>query len=324
MTHGNELALPVFGRMFPVQPNGSDQPGLPGAVFWDMDGTLVDTEPLWDIALERWTAWLGIGLTEQLRESMMGNSMPNALSCTSRVPEDDRDYRGDAQWLRSQMSELFAAGIPWCAGAQRALDHVAGLGIPMVLVTNTERVLADVALTVIGRGRFTTTVCGDEVPEGKPAPDIYLRAAQLVGLQPAQALAVEDSPTGVAAATAAGCPTLVVSGRSGSVQDGPLRMFRDGIDGLATMTSALPGHGRLVSRENVRGALRRADREGRDPSGQRHCRRTGFGHPYARQEDHRGGRRGLAGRRARVRRVARRRSVATALLAAGAADQAGA
>lgn len=220
-----------------MHPNRSDQPALPAAVFWDMDGTLVDTEPLWDLALQRWTAQLGIVMTAALRESTMGNSMPNAqrkMYDAADVPADRRDYDADARWLRTQMAELFAEGIPWCAGAQQTLDHVGSLGIPMVLVTNTERVLADVALSVIGRDRFTTTVCGDEVPEGKPEPDIYLRAAQLVGLDAASALAVEDSPTGVAAATAAGCPTLVVSGRRGGVPGGPLRTFRDGIDGLTT------------------------------------------------------------------------------------------
>lgn len=220
-----------------VQSNSAAAASLPRAIFWDMDGTLVDTEPLWDIALERWTAQLGTTMTPELRESTMGNSMPNALRkvyAAAGISPERRDYDGDARWLHDAMAEQFVAGIPWCQGAEETLDHVGALGIPMVLVTNTERDLADVALRVIGADRFVATVCGDEVPEGKPEPDIYRRAAELVGLKPPHALAVEDSPTGVAAATAAGCPTLVVSGHGGGVQAGDLRTFRDGIAGLTS------------------------------------------------------------------------------------------
>ena len=80
----------------------------------------------------------------------------------------------------------------------------------MALVTNTHRALTDKALNSIGRHYFSATVCGDEVPSGKPAPDPYLRAAALLGLAPEQCLAVEDSVTGTAAAERAGCPVLVV------------------------------------------------------------------------------------------------------------------
>ena len=75
---------------------------------------------------------------------------------------------------------------------------------PMALVTNTARPLAERALNSIGRHYFSTTVCGDEVPSGKPAPDPYLRAAELLGVEPADCLAVEDSVTGTAAAELAG------------------------------------------------------------------------------------------------------------------------
>jgi beta-phosphoglucomutase-like phosphatase (HAD superfamily) len=80
----------------------------------------------------------------------------------------------------------------------------------MALVTNTERELTERALNGIGRQYFSATVCGDEVPIGKPAPDPYLRAAALLDLSPEQCLAVEDSVTGTAAAERAGCPVLVV------------------------------------------------------------------------------------------------------------------
>jgi beta-phosphoglucomutase-like phosphatase (HAD superfamily) len=80
----------------------------------------------------------------------------------------------------------------------------------MALVTNTRRVLTERALDSIGRHYFMVSVCGDEVVRGKPAPDAYQRAAELLGFAPAQCLAVEDSVTGAAAAEGAGCPVLVV------------------------------------------------------------------------------------------------------------------
>jgi beta-phosphoglucomutase-like phosphatase (HAD superfamily) len=80
----------------------------------------------------------------------------------------------------------------------------------MALVTNTRRDLTEQALESIGRHYFSVTVCGDEVPRGKPAPDIYLRAAEMLGLDPARCLAVEDSVTGTLAAESAGCAVAVV------------------------------------------------------------------------------------------------------------------
>jgi beta-phosphoglucomutase-like phosphatase (HAD superfamily) len=78
------------------------------------------------------------------------------------------------------------------------------------LVTNTRRQLTERALNSIGRQYFSATVCADEVAHGKPAPDVYLRAAELLGVPPTACLAIEDSVTGSAAAEAAGCPVLVV------------------------------------------------------------------------------------------------------------------
>jgi beta-phosphoglucomutase-like phosphatase (HAD superfamily) len=80
----------------------------------------------------------------------------------------------------------------------------------MALVTNTRRELTERALNSIGRHYFSASVCGDEVAAAKPAPDPYLKAAQLLGLDPADCLAIEDSVTGAASAQDAGCPVLVV------------------------------------------------------------------------------------------------------------------
>ncbi len=114
------------------------------------------------------------------------------------------------RWLHDYTADLFDGGLPWCDGAREMLEALAAERTPMALVTNTQRALAERALNSIGRHYFSVTVCGDEVPSGKPAPDPYLRAADLLGLAPADCLAVEDSVTGTAAAEDAGCAVLVV------------------------------------------------------------------------------------------------------------------
>ena len=115
-----------------------------------------------------------------------------------------------ADWLHEYTGELFERGLPWCAGARELLEELLAAGVPMALVTNTRRDLAEKALNSIGRQYFSVTVCGDEVPRGKPSPDPYLRAAELLGLKPEDCLAIEDSVTGATAADDAGCAVLVI------------------------------------------------------------------------------------------------------------------
>jgi len=126
------------------------------------------------------------------------------------LPQDPQHMAATADWLHDITGDLFDAGLPWCPGARDLLDALADSGVPMALVTNTRRGLTERALDSIGRHYFVASVCGDEVPRGKPAPDPYRRAAALLGLDPAHCLAIEDSVTGATAAEDAGCPVLVV------------------------------------------------------------------------------------------------------------------
>lgn len=215
-----------------------------------MDGTLLDSEPLWDVAMADLALRHGITMSPALRESTLGNALPDALSkvyAAARVGPAEQDRAGDERWLLDHVAAMFAEGLPWRPGAAAALDVVGSAGVPMVLVTNTVRELTEVALETLDTHRFVATVCGDEVAAGKPHPDPYLRAAQLVGLHPDQCLAVEDSPAGAAAATAAGCPTLVIPSAA-QVPQGSLRSFRHSLVGLTfddvvdAWTGQHPGH----------------------------------------------------------------------------------
>jgi len=178
-----------------------------------MDGTLVDSEKLWDIAMRELYARHGGVLTAEVRESTVGGSSESVIRLVYAdlgLEPDPVEMAATADWLHDITGELFDAGLPWCDGARELLDDLAGAAVPMALVTNTRRMLTERALNSIGRHYFTVSVCGDEVQRGKPAPDPYRQAAQLLGLDPAYCLAVEDSVTGAASAEGAGCPVLVV------------------------------------------------------------------------------------------------------------------
>lgn len=183
------------------------------AVLWDMDGTLVESEKLWDRAIHRLYERLGGALTPQVRAATVGGASDTVMQIVYAdlgLDPDPSQMAATAQWVHEYVGELFEEGLPWCSGARELLDALATDVMPMALVTNTRRSLTEKALNSIGRQYFSASVCGDEVPTGKPAPDAYLRAADLLGVRPSSCLAIEDSVTGAAAAEAAGCAVLVV------------------------------------------------------------------------------------------------------------------
>ena len=149
------------------------------------------------------------------------------------LPRDPARMAEAEQLLTRRTGELFDAGLEWRPGAREALRTVRAAGWPAALVTNTGRALTERALDVIGREHFLVTVCGDEVPLGKPDPDPYLRAADLLGVAATDCLAVEDSPTGALAAERAGA-----GGAGGALRGaGPRRPGPDLRDSLAGLTA---------------------------------------------------------------------------------------
>jgi HAD superfamily hydrolase (TIGR01509 family) len=214
-----------------------DRIGAMQAVLFDMDGTLVDSEKLWDISLAALYNELGGTLTQEVRASMVGGSAEDTIRTVYSdlgLKLDPAEMAESIHWLHDYTAVLFDNGLPWCDGAQELLEALAAEGTPMALVTNTQRALTDRALNSIGHQYFSATVCGDEVPRGKPAPDAYQRAAALLGLHPDACLAIEDSVTGTAAAEGAGCPVLVVP-NDVAVPRGPRRRH---ISSLADIDAA--------------------------------------------------------------------------------------
>lgn len=183
----------------------------PAAVLFDMDGTLVDSEKLWDVALQELAQEYGGELSADARRSIIGTSMAESM----RILHDDlrqpeRDPEISAAWINARILELFRSGLRWRPGAFALLRAVRAAGVPTALVTSSPRALVEIALDTLGRDNFDTVVAGDEVVAAKPHPEPYLTAARLLGVPIERCVAIEDSPTGVASALASGAAVLAV------------------------------------------------------------------------------------------------------------------
>lgn len=176
-----------------------------------MDGTLVDTEPLWGIATFEMGEKMGRPLTAEVREKTVGATTPTTVEICAAHAGLVLDDAAKAEWLNfmyTRVEELLAGQLEFRPGIREILSEAKAAGFPMALVTNTNRALTEVSLNSIGREFFDFTLCGDEVPNGKPAPDIYATAAERFGFAPDECLVVEDSTTGMTAARDAGCRVL--------------------------------------------------------------------------------------------------------------------
>lgn len=183
----------------------------PAAVLFDMDGTLFDSEKVWDIALRELAQAYGGELTEAARAAMVGGSLHSSMvTLHADIGQPWRDITTSGAWLEQRVGELFLTELEWRPGAQALLMATKRAGVPTALVTNTGRTLVELALDVIGREWFDAVVCGDEVTAGKPHPEPYLMAARLLGVPIGACVAIEDSPVGIASAHTAGATVLAI------------------------------------------------------------------------------------------------------------------
>jgi HAD superfamily hydrolase (TIGR01509 family) len=180
------------------------------AVLFDMDGLLVDTEPLWFEAETEVMERLGGPWTKQDQAALLGGSMERSVGYLLARATTPAPPAAVERWLMEGMLAGAKAGrVTVLPGARELLAEVAAAGLPYALVTSSLRPFVEAVLAATGF-RFPVIVCGDDVPVTKPDPAPYQLAAKLLDVEPGRCVALEDSPNGVASATAAGCLVVAV------------------------------------------------------------------------------------------------------------------
>ena len=181
--------------------------GWPDAILWDMDGTLIDTEPYWIAAEIELCGAHGASWTHDDGLTLVGNP----LVTSAEVLRDrgvDLPLPAIVDALLAKMISLVQVHVPWQEDALRLLTRARDRGIPCALVTMSYANLADAFIA--SAGSFDAVVTGDVVTWGKPHPESYLTAAARIGVPPQRCLAIEDSPTGTRAAHASGARTVAI------------------------------------------------------------------------------------------------------------------
>ena len=182
----------------------------PAAVLWDMDGTLVDTEPYWMACERELVDAFGGTWTEADARSIIGFDLLDAAVVLRDRGGVDLDPHEIVERMLDGVIARVRQKVPWRPGARRLLSELNERRVPCALVTMSWRRLVDAVVEELAPIQFQAIVTGDQVRQGKPHPEPYLRAARLLGVEPTACVAIEDSPTGIASAGAAGCGVLAV------------------------------------------------------------------------------------------------------------------
>jgi HAD superfamily hydrolase (TIGR01509 family) len=183
---------------------------LPAAVLWDMDGTLVDTEPYWIAAEHALVEKYGGVWTDEHAHQLVGNDLLVSAGYIRAHSPIDLTPLEIVRALLARVVADVQVHVPWRPGARELLESLVAQGVPCALVTMSWESLATAVVSNLPDGSFAAVVTGDVVKHGKPHPEPYVVAARLLGVDPGSCVAIEDSPPGVASAVAAGIPTIAV------------------------------------------------------------------------------------------------------------------
>ena len=183
---------------------------LPAAVLFDMDGLLIDTEPLWFAVESEILAELGARWRSDDHAHLVGSSLPAASAFIAERAGHAISAEEVARQLLLRMAKRLHDAPPLQPGVVSLIEQLDAAGIPRALVSSSFRVLVDAVLDAIAPLSFELVVAGDDVTNYKPHPEPYLAAAARLGVEPADCIALEDSPNGAASASAAGCMVVAV------------------------------------------------------------------------------------------------------------------
>ncbi|MCU1439471.1 MAG: family phosphatase [Rhodoglobus sp.] len=209
---------------------GGRGPTRPAAVLWDMDGTLVNTEPYWIAAETDLVREYGSDWTHEDALQLIGSGLWHSariLQAKGVALGEDEIIDRLTDRVLEQLVEL---GIPWRPGALELLTELREQGIPTALVTMSVSRMAHHVADRLGFVGFDAIVSGDDVTHSKPHPEAYLRGAELLGVDPADCLVIEDSEPGVASGTAAGAVVIGVPFMIPLVE-GSAHVLWDSLDG---------------------------------------------------------------------------------------------
>ena len=194
------------------------------AVLWDLDGTLVDTEPYWIATEFALAAEHGATWSREHALRLVGNDLIESGRYIREVMGLEMSAEEVVEYLLDGVVAQVADAVPWREGAVELLAALAEAGVPCGLVTMSYQRFVAPIVAALPPETFRVIVTGDQVSRGKPHPEAYLTAAAALGLPAGECVAIEDSNTGARSAEAAGCPVLVVENHV-DVEPGPRRTF---------------------------------------------------------------------------------------------------
>jgi HAD superfamily hydrolase (TIGR01509 family) len=202
------------------------------AVLWDMDGTLVDTEPVWArVQIDLLTS-LGATWTVEDAMRLVGSDLADAVQLwMGALPEGVISAEELADRMFGEVVRSLKEDVVLRPGALELLQALRAAGVPCALVSASYRVMIDAVLSHLGPDLFDVVVAGDEVRNGKPHPEPYLTAAQELDVDPADCVVIEDSPGGTASGTAAGAFVVAVP-QWVTIPEAPRRLVLESLAGV--------------------------------------------------------------------------------------------
>jgi HAD superfamily hydrolase (TIGR01509 family) len=180
------------------------------AIFFDMDGLLVDSEPLWLISETQMMAEYGYEWLESDQAACLGGPLDRVGNYMSGLIGGKRDGHSLMTEIIDRMVEKFQGGLPFMPGAIALINDLRAHGVPLTLVSASPRSLVDAALSNFEENPFVRSISSNDVKVSKPDPEGYLLAATSGGHEISNSLVLEDSLTGVTAAKASGAWVLAV------------------------------------------------------------------------------------------------------------------